>query len=58
MSKNCFKSFKYKAKLLRDSVAQIDPNPANGILNSKKCNNECPTKISEKISEFLQNVIN
>ena len=27
-----FKSFKYKAKLLGDTVAQPDPNAANGIL--------------------------
>ena len=29
---NCFKSFKYKAKLLGDTVAQPAPNQANGIL--------------------------
>ena len=41
-----FKSFEYKAKLLRDTVAQPTPNNNNGW-NSKICNNCCTIKISK-----------
>ena len=34
INKDVFKSFKYKAKLLRDTVAQPAPNAANGILEN------------------------
>ena len=30
---DAFKSFKYKAKLLEDTIAEPAPNEANGILN-------------------------
>ena len=40
---NDFKSFKYKAKLLGNTVARPTPNQANGIV--KKCNNCCVIKI-------------
>ena len=30
---DAFKSFKYKAKLLEDTIAEPGPNEANGILN-------------------------
>ena len=40
---NNFESFKYKAKLLENTIAQSAPNEANGIL--KKCNNCCAIKI-------------
>ena len=34
INNDVFKSFKYKAKLLRDTVAQPAPNAANGILEN------------------------
>ena len=40
---NVDKSFKYKAKLLGNTVAQTNPNQVNGIL--KKCNSWCAIKI-------------
>ena len=40
---NNFKSFRYKANLLGNTVAKDARNQANGIL--KKCNNCCSIKI-------------
>ena len=52
---NNFKSFKYKAKLLGNTVAQAD-NAANGIL--KKCNNRCAIEILKKFLKITRNAIN
>ena len=38
-----FKSFKYKAKLLENTVAQPAPNNTNEII--KKCHNHCLIEI-------------
>ena len=53
---NNFKSYKYKAKLLGNTVAQDAPNQANRIL--KKCNNCCPIEIFKYFLEITQNAIN
>ena len=42
---NNFKSFKYKANLLGNTVAQPGPNAANGILKNATICQQCAIKI-------------
>ena len=46
---NNFKSFKYKTKLLGNTVAQDTPNQANGFLKNANC---CPIKIFKQFLEI------
>ena len=51
-NKNEFKSFKAKAKLLRNTVSQPTLNQANAIL--KKYNNCCAIKISNQLRRSIK----
>ena len=50
-----FKSFKFKAKLLWNTVSQSAPNQGNGI--RKKFNNDRAIKIFKKLLEITCNAI-
>ena len=49
---NNFKSFEYKAKLLKNTVAQPNPNHANGIL--KKATIAVPLKYLSNFQKSLE----
>ena len=50
---NNFKSFEYKAKLLGNTVAQPNPNEANGILRNATI--AVPLKYLSNFSRLLEN---